>query len=529
MAKPATLKVDIVSDSRQARSDLDSFSGKVAGFTAGITSAVTGFAIDKIAEVATSAGQQLLDGVQKAASLSAALGTLSYNYGEAAKTIETFAESAATSFGLSKLAAVDAANRFSVYAKAIKLTGTEAASFSVDLTKLAGNLGAFADLPTEDAINSIGSAFRGERDPIEKYGILLNDASVKAGLFRRTGEQVTGTLTTQQNILGTLQVLQEKGIEIGDAYGREQEQLGNKTKNASAQFENMKAKIGEFLLPAFTSITDILSTRVLPTLETFVEAFRVGGFSGLFEELGKKWEAALPGIDSFIQALPGRVTQYLNENLPDFSAWTAQASKWITDAILGTGTEENPGLLVRMAQLGRGISTAAEQNRDGFRSTGSQIGGYLVQGLVNTFTSYVSDSLKNYFTWENLKTIVFQAGNPFNIVGRVIGETIIGGIRDVLEGLAEWMYNTIWNAVKRGIGDAFGGFGGLLGGLLGRSVAIDENAIPKNPGYMGGTVFNATINVYGPPGADGGDLASWIVRELQEWVSRNGKPAGLWS
>jgi hypothetical protein len=529
MAKPATLKVDIVSDSRQARSDLDSFSGKVAGFTAGITSAVTGFAIDKIAEVATSAGQQLLDGVQKAASLSAALGTLNYNYGEAAKTIETFAESAATSFGLSKLAAVDAANRFAVYAKALKLTGTEAGTFSVDLTKLAGNLGAFADLPTEDAINSIGSAFRGERDPLEKYGILLNDASVKAGLFRRTGEQVTGTLTTQQNILGTLQVLQEKGIEIGDAYSREQEQLGNKTKNASAQFENMKAKIGEFLLPAFTSITDALSTKVLPTLETFVEAFRVGGFSGLFEELGKKWEESLPTIDKFIQELPGKVTTYLNENLPDFSAWTAQASKWVTDAILGTGTEENPGLLVRMAQLGRGISAAAEQNKDSFRSSGSQIGVYLVQGLFNTFTSYLSDSLRNYFTWDNLKTIVFQGGNPFNLVGRLIGETILGGIQDVLEGLAEWIYNTIWNSVKRGIGDAFGGFGGFLGGLLGSSVAIEENAIPKNVENLGGTVFNATINVYGPPGADGGDIASWIVRELQEWVSRNGKPAGLWS
>jgi len=529
MAKPATLKVDIVSDSRQARSDLDSFSGKVAGFTAGITSAVTGFAIDKIAEIATTAGQQLVDGVQKAASLSAALGTLSYNYGEAAKTIETFAESAATSFGLSKLAAVDAANRFSVYAKALKLTGTQAAGFSVDLTKLAGNLGAFADLPTEDAINSIGSAFRGERDPIEKYGILLNDASVKAGLFRRTGEQVTGTLTTQQNILGTLQVLQEKGIEIGDAYSREQEQLGNKTKNATAQFENMKAKIGEFLLPAFTSITDLLSTSVLPALEGFVEAFRVGGFSGLFEELGKKWEEALPGIDRFIQALPGRVTEYLNRNLPDFSAWTAQASKWITDAILGTGTEENPGLLVRMAQLGRGLTTAADQNQDGFRTAGSQIGGYLVQGLLNTFTSYISDSLRNYFTWENLKTIIFRGGNPFNLVGSFMGQLILDGLLESLKDLAEWIYNTIWNAVKRGIGDAFGGFGGLFGGLLGRSAAIDENAIPKNPGYMGGTVFNATINVYGPPGADGGDIASWIVRELQEWVSRNGKPAGLWS
>jgi hypothetical protein len=154
---------------------------------------------------------------------------------------------------------------------------------------------------------------------------------------------------------------------------------------------------------------------------------------------------------------------------------------------------------------------------------------YLVQGLFNTFTSYLSDSLRNYFTWDNLKTIVFQGGNPFNLVGRLIGETILGGIQDVLEGLAEWIYNTIWNSVKRGIGDAFGGFGGFLGGLLGSSVAIEENAIPKNVENLGGTVFNATINVYGPPGADGGDIASWIVRELQEWVSRNGKPAGLWS
>ena len=217
------------------------------------------------------------------------------------------------------------------------------------------------------------------------------------------------------------------------------------------------------------------------------------------------------------------------QNLPDFTKWTTQASKWITDAILGTGTEENPGLVVRLAQLARGLTTAADQNQDGFRTAGSQIGGYLVQGLLNTFTSYISDSLRNYFTWENLKTIIFRGGNPFNLVGSFMGQLILDGLLESLKDLAQWIYNTIWNAARRGIGDAFGGFGGFLGGLLGRSAAIDENAIPKNPGYMGGTVFNATINVYGPPGAEGGDIASWIVRELQEWVSRNGKPAGLWS
>lgn len=518
MAKPATLKVDIVSDSRQARSDLDSFSGKVAGFTAGVTSAVTGFAIDKIAELATSAGQQLLDGVSKAASLSASLGTLTYNYGEAAKTIETFAASAATSFGLSKLSAVEAANRFSVYAKAIKLTGGEAAGFSVDLTKLAGNLGAFADLPTEDAINAIGSAFRGERDPIEKYGILLNDASVKSGLFRRTGEEVTGTLTTQQNILGTLQVLQEKGVEIGDAYGREQEQLGNKTKNASAQFENMKAKIGEFLLPAFTSVTDAISTKLLPSLEGLVDAFRTGGFSGLFEELGKKWEEAVPGIDRFIQALPGRITTYLNQNLPDFTAWTAQASKWITDAILGTGTEENPGLLVRMAQLGRGISAAAEGNKEGFRAAGSDIGGYVVEGLVNTFTSYVSDSLKNYFTWENLKTIIFGGGNPFNFVGRVIGEIMIGGIKSVFEKLADWIYRTIWDAAKRGIGGLFGGVGDFLMGTASAESVNDFGTSSVSTA----TAIEITVNA--GFGVNGNDVGAAIAAELTDYYARNGVP-----
>lgn len=528
MSKPATLKVDVISDSRQARADLDSFSSKVAGFTAGITSAVTGFAIDKLTDAATYASRQLLDGVDKAASLSAALGTLNYNYGEASQTIARFAEGAASTLGLSKLAAIEAANRFSVYAKAIKLTGTEASSFATGLTKLAGDLGAFADLPTEDAINAIGSAFRGERDPIEKYGILLNDASVKAAYFRRTGEEVTGTLTTQQNILGTLQVLQEKGIEIGDAYAREQDQLGNKTKNASAEFENLKAKVGEFLIPAFTAVTDLLSTSVLPTLEGFVEAFRRGGFSGLFEEVAKKWEQAVPTINAFIAALPDRVTGFLNENLPNFEKWTAAASKWITDAILGNGTEENPGLLVRMQQLGRGIQDAAGQNKDGFRAAGSQIGGYVAEGLVNTITSYFSDSIRNYFTVENLKTIVFSGGNPFNFVGRLIAEAFWGGLKDGLAGAWNWMYdqienlyNRIWALATRGFPDWLSGIGR---GLSGQSVAVETPI-----GGMGDTYFTATINVYGPPGAEGGDIASWIVKELQDFVARNGKPAGLWA
>lgn len=272
MARPATLRVDILADSKQATAELDGFSAKVAGFAAGVSGAVANFAINKVVEGATFAANFITDGIEDAASLSAALSTLNTNYGDTAAFIAKWAEKAATAFGISELAAVQAANRFSVYTRALGISGLEAAAFSTDLVRLSADLAAYNDLTVDQAIQAIGSAFRGERDPIEQFGILLNDASVKAAYFRKTGEEVNGTLTTQQNIVGTLAALQEQSATATGAFAKESDQLANQEQILNARLKDLRLTIGEKLLPITIQFFGWLNDEGLPRIERFARA-----------------------------------------------------------------------------------------------------------------------------------------------------------------------------------------------------------------------------------------------------------------
>jgi len=560
MGKPATLKVDIVSDSRQARDDLDSFSSKVAGFTAGVTASVASFALDKITDFAVTAGRSLTDGIDKAASPSAALGTLNYNYGAASETIAKFAEGAANTLGLSKLAAVEAANRFSVYAKAIQLSGTEAAGFATQLTKLAGDLGAFADLPTEDAINAIGSAFRGERDPLEKYGVLLNDANVKAAYFRRTGEEVNGTLTTQQNILGTLQVLQEKGIEIGDAFARESEQLGNKQQVLSAQFDNVKTKIGSVLLPAFADVTSFLSDSVVPGVEDVVDAFRQGGFSGAFDEIANKWGDAWPKIETRLRELfdnvttwigdhvpswdgwldgiqtawdgllewlsqeipklSDKVSTWLRENLPKVGPWIEAFGSWLDKVINGDPESGEPGLLKRLDTFLNSIATWIEENQPTLQYYGTLVSGGIMAGFAYIGLMLTSVLVRALV---DLKSKVILEGVPLmaelglrlaKAMGDALNNWILNNFSGTFGKVLKGLVAAALNAVVPGLGSYF--------------VAFTPDSPTNGSNLVGGGPIasaegvNINISVEAGFGTNGADVGAAIVAEIQDYINRTG-------
>ena len=64
---------------------------------------------------------------------------------------------------------------------------------SADIVQLAADVGSFNNAPTADVVAAIGSAFRGESEPIRQFGVMLDVASVKAkalelGLYDGRGE-----------------------------------------------------------------------------------------------------------------------------------------------------------------------------------------------------------------------------------------------------------------------------------------------------------------------------------------------------
>lgn len=203
-------------------------------------------------------GSQLFKAGQAAGDLSESLNKTRVIFGQTSGQIEAFAETAATSLGLSERAALDAASTFATFGKAAGLAGGELGTFSKDLVTLSADLASFYNTSPEDAVLAIGAALRGESEPIRRYGVLLNDAVLKQEALSMKIYDGKGALTAQQRVLAAqAQILKQTSDAQGD-FARTSDGLANSQRILTANIENAKAQLGEAFVPVInTAVTAI--------------------------------------------------------------------------------------------------------------------------------------------------------------------------------------------------------------------------------------------------------------------------------
>lgn len=171
---------DLVARVRLDTTDLDKGVKKAAGVGSAIGSAIGSMAGAGLTSAVSGIKSFAAGSVDAFAAVEDATGAAGVQFGQALPQVLTFAEKAAGSFGLSKRAAIEAQNTFGTLGKAAGLQGAPLAGFSQKLTGLAGDLASFKGTSTEQAIEAVGAALRGESEPIRAYGVMLDEASVKA-------------------------------------------------------------------------------------------------------------------------------------------------------------------------------------------------------------------------------------------------------------------------------------------------------------------------------------------------------------
>jgi hypothetical protein len=181
---------------------------------------------------------------------------------EAVPALEAYGEAAAEASGLSKTAAVDGANQFGTFGKAAGLAGDDLVEFSTDLTSLAGDLASFKNTTPDEAIAALGSALRGESEPLRKYGVLLDDATLKAEAMALGIYNGNGPLTTQQKILAANEAIFKQTSDAQGDFARTSDSLANRQRALAAEFENVKVKIGEGLIPLFEKFAGVASSAL---------------------------------------------------------------------------------------------------------------------------------------------------------------------------------------------------------------------------------------------------------------------------
>jgi hypothetical protein len=294
MAGSRTLKLSILADVdklnkslKTGEQDVSTFTGKLQGFSDKIT---TAFKVATAAAVAF-AGKIAIDSIKAASDLGETISKVGVLFGDSAKEIEKFADGAAQSLGQTKQEALDAAANFAIFGKSAGLSGKDLTAFSTEFVKLAADLSSFNNVPQEEAINAIGSALRGEAEPLRKFGVLLDDATLKnAALELGLISTTKNALTPQQKVLAAQKVIFEQTTAAQGDFARTSGGLANQTKILSAELENTKLVIGEALLPIVLELATAFSQNIIPLIKQFANGLT--GKDGVNEGLTESELAA---------------------------------------------------------------------------------------------------------------------------------------------------------------------------------------------------------------------------------------------
>ena len=178
-----------------------------------------------------------------------------------------------------------------------------------DLVKLGADLSAQFGGSTKQALEAISSLMRGEADPIEKYGVAINETAIKAELAAKGQDKLTGAALESAKAQARLRLLFKQTADAQGAFGRETDTYSHKLQVAGARWDDLKVKIGDKFLPAATKAMGWVSDTALPALERWVSS--TGSIRAEWSSLGAElkkidWSSVtsqLPSVESMTRGL----------------------------------------------------------------------------------------------------------------------------------------------------------------------------------------------------------------------------------
>jgi len=210
--------------------------------------------------------------VEGAAAVAESLAKNRVLFGDAAAAAERFAEGSAEAFGISRREALEAVGVFGSLAHAMGMPQAEGVDLSVTMTKLAADMASFNNVGVEETLTALQAGLRGEAEPLRRFGVLLDAATLKAkALEEGLIENEKKALTPQVKALAAYRLILEQTLVQQGDFEKTSDGLASQTKKLAATFTDIKDSIGEGLLPVVTDVVTAFNEELLPSIKAFWE------------------------------------------------------------------------------------------------------------------------------------------------------------------------------------------------------------------------------------------------------------------
>lgn len=255
MSKSAILSVRILADAAKAKAGFNDAANGVDKFEKSAGSSLAKY--EKHLNRATAAMTGVSAGViamgkkalESASNLQQSTGAVESVFKAQADQVLKFSNAAAQAVGLSKNQYNELASVLGAQLKNIGVENDQLVGKTNELIKTGADLAATFGGTTADAVSALSALMRGERDPIERYGVSIKQATIEAKLAEMGLSDLEGEAKTAAETQATLALLTEQTSSSLGQFSREADTAAGAQQRAAAEWENAKAALGEALLP----------------------------------------------------------------------------------------------------------------------------------------------------------------------------------------------------------------------------------------------------------------------------------------
>jgi phage-related protein len=248
--------------------------------------------------------------IKEAGALEQSVGAIQSVFKESAGEMLEWSKGAATSVGLTQNAYNELGTLIGAQLKNAGTAMDELGPQTNNLIGLGADLASMFGGTTKEAVEAISSALKGERDPIERYGVSLNQARIDAKAAELGFQKVGGTLSQQANAAATLALLMEQTTDAHGNFAKEATTYEGVMQRLGASWGNVTATVGKGFLPVATAAGSILLesmpavqgladrfAALAPAIQGVVEIIRTGDFrSDLFASMGIEEDSRVIGF-----------------------------------------------------------------------------------------------------------------------------------------------------------------------------------------------------------------------------------------
>lgn len=506
--------------------------GKLSSLTGSLKNATKQYGALAGAAAITAGGALAGASVKAASAAQQSIGATETVFKKASGQIIKYSDQAAMKQGLS-------ANQ---YRESANLIGSLFKNQGVSTDQLAGKtnkmIGQASDLAatfggtTSDAVGALSSAFKGEFDPLEAYGISLKQSTVNSEAMRLANvkskkEWDALSLAQQKSATqqATTSLIMKQSKDSTGAFAKEADTLAGQQQRLGAAWEDGKVTLGKGLLPVLTT--------GLKKVTGFVQGMREGtGAGGRFRDMLVQAKDAISSAVTFVVRYKDQLALLavgvgaVVVAQKAYKAATMLATLWtqrqaIAQTLLNRAMMLNPvGLIVgALVALGVGLVVLYKKH-EGFRNVVNRVWAQVKKvalGVVSWFRNTAWPAMSMVFSkigaagkWLWQKAL----GPAFRAIGRVISwwytnvvKRYFGLVGTILRGagrLGMWLW-------KNALAPAFRGIGAVASWLWSRGI---------KPGFVKiGAAFRGAASV-----------AKWLYNKgiRPAFDSIAGKAGWLW-